>query len=114
MQTVRYVVLHHTAIAEPHFDVMIESHPGGPLLTWRAPHWPIEAPTPFVALGDHRNHYLTYEGEVSNGRGTVSRVAGGSCEVTTPDASQLIVRFNDGQCLNLVIAAGTRWTALPV
>lgn len=86
---VRFVVLHHTGVEEPHFDLMVEvsGREGGGLLTWRvgsspevwgsAEHGEIGA----VRIGDHRAVYLTYEGEISGGRGAVRRVAEGRGEI---------------------------------
>jgi hypothetical protein len=78
----RYVVLHHTGIPPEHFDLLLEP-PGQPLLTWR-----IESPsaswspaTPATRQPDHRPLYMTYEGEVSNNRGRVKRVATGTAKV---------------------------------
>lgn len=76
----RYAVLHHTGHGEPHFDVMVERAPGGPLRTWRVPRWPTEPGDPWTPLPDHRRVYLDYEGPVSEGRGEVRRVAGGTVE----------------------------------
>ncbi|MBV8780188.1 MAG: hypothetical protein JO353_02215 [Phycisphaerae bacterium] len=56
---------------------MIESEPGGLLMTWRSPVWPIERETALTRLADHRRDYLQYEGEISGNRGTVRRVASG-------------------------------------
>ena len=83
----RFAILHHTGIAEPHFDLLFETHPGSDLATWRSPVWPIESPTTATRLKDHRRAYLDYDGEVSRQRGYVERVAGGTCEVEVdPDA----------------------------
>lgn len=80
LPTLRYVVLHHFCVPEPHFDFMIESKPGGPLFTWRCFYVPTEiAVTTAVRLPNHRAIYLDYEGPVSGGRGRVTRVAGGRC-----------------------------------
>jgi hypothetical protein len=73
----RYVVLHHEQIPKPHFDLMFETESGSALATWRCERWPIDAPEPLVKLPDHRNKYLTYEGLVSHGRGSVKRIAAG-------------------------------------
>lgn len=73
----RYVVLHHTGVAQPHYDLMFETRPGPALKTWRSPRWPIEQPTPLEPLADHRADYLTYEGPVSGRRGSVKRVEQG-------------------------------------
>jgi hypothetical protein len=70
----RFVVLHHTKVERPHFDLMFETAPGSDLATWRSPVWPIVASTPVERLADHRRAYLDYQGPVSGGRGEVRRV----------------------------------------
>lgn len=77
----RYVVLHHVGYRHPHFDLMIETAPGSTLMTWRCADWPVVAGDEVVQLADHRRDYLTYEGPVSNNRGDVKRIAGGTCEI---------------------------------
>lgn len=117
----RFVVLHHTGVPDPHFDLMLETTPGSPLATWRCRHWPIDRPGALVRLPDHRRQYLEYEGPVSGGRGEVRRVATGTIELTTcprGDAGAvLLVLFSaDGQLsrLCLVPEAGDRWKAEPM
>jgi hypothetical protein len=73
----RYAILHHTQIPSPHFDLLFQSTPCSPLITWRSPIWPILNPTPLERLADHRPAYLDYEGPVSNNRGEVRRIAAG-------------------------------------
>ncbi len=77
----RYAVLWHGEIPDPHFDILVETHPGSQLATWRSPVWPIEQPTVLKRLKDHRRIYLDYEGDLTERRGRVERVAGGSCTV---------------------------------
>jgi len=78
MEHLRYVVLHHTAVAEPHYDLMFETARGSGLETFRCPVWPPDVGTVVVPLGEHRREYLDYEGPVSGGRGSVMRVAAGT------------------------------------
>jgi hypothetical protein len=48
-------------------------------------------------LADHRRAYLTYEGPVSGGRGAVTRVAEGTCEVQEgPDGFRILGSFGQG------------------
>ena len=82
-----YVVLRHDGVPDPHFDMMFETAPGSDLATWRSPIWPLTAATPLTQLRDHRRAYLKYEGLVSGDRGSVYRIAEGTC---------LIARHNDG------------------
>lgn len=46
-----------------------------------------------MQLPDHRSSYLEYEGPVSGGRGTVSRVESGTYEVLRESADELSVRL---------------------
>ncbi len=78
----RYAVLWHHDVDEPHYDLMFETLPRSDLATWRSVVWPIEAPTEVIRLKDHRRFYLEYEGELTDRRGRVDRVAGGTCEVS--------------------------------
>jgi hypothetical protein len=82
----RYVVLRHEGVTDPHFDLMFESEPAGPLRTWRSPVWPIRERVRVVPLDLHRRAYLDYEGPVSGDRGYVTRVAAGTYDLRTPDA----------------------------
>jgi hypothetical protein len=77
----RYVILHHTSVPAPHYDLMFELFPGGALATWRTPDWPIQSPTLVERLADHRRDYLDYEGPVSNNRGQVARVLAGTLQL---------------------------------
>src|SRR5687768_2217261 len=77
-EKLRYVILHHTGVPEVHYDLMLETAPGSALATFRLPTWPLTKSAPVTSLGDHRREYLEYEGPVSNDRGQVRRVAGGT------------------------------------
>ena len=75
----RFVVLHHTGVGEPHFDLMFEQ--ARSLATWRSP-CPLreiaDQPVPVTHIGDHRLAYLDYEGALSGGRGRVERIERGT------------------------------------
>jgi len=77
------VVLHHTGVEAPHFDLMFERSNGGPLRTFRIGAWPIERDSELSAteLADHRREYLEYQGPVAGNRGEVKRVAAGAADV---------------------------------
>ena len=84
----RYAILRHEpAGGETHFDLMFETAPGSSLATWRSAVWPIDGPTEVTRIKDHRRIYLDYEGEIAGGRGYVTRVAGGGCEVEVGEAN---------------------------
>lgn len=75
----RCVLLRHTLPdGSSHFDWMLEVAPNAPLRTFRLDQ-PPEAPAAFFArsMPDHRHAYLSYEGPVSGGRGSVVRVRTG-------------------------------------
>jgi hypothetical protein len=101
MTPLRYVVLRHERIPQPHYDLMFETAPGSTLATWRSADWPITPTTVFVPLSDHRHEYLEYEGPVSNNRGHVRRVAAGSHVVEQNDEQRVVILFENGQRLLL-------------
>jgi hypothetical protein len=107
----RFVLLHHTAVPDPHFDLMIESAPRGPLLTWRCPHDPFTVPvTPATKIQDHRPAYLTFEGDVSGNRGHVRRVREGDGDLTTaPDGTVTLSPH-----LRLTPTDASTWTIAPL
>ena len=92
----RYVVLHHTGIDNPHYDLMYEFRPGSMLTTRRIPHWPPEAHDQLTPLPKHRREYLDYEGPVSGNRGQVRRVASGTCEVEVDSEQSCLVKLDTG------------------
>lgn len=110
----RYVLLRHECPADyrdgPHWDLMIED--GDALRTWsllslpaawRTPQsktamrklarWPVTA----TELPPHRLAYLEREGEVSGGRGSVSRIARGEFTLTTDEPDRLVVQATSGE-----------------
>jgi hypothetical protein len=99
----RYVVLHHTGIDVPHFDLMVERSAGSPLATWRCAHWPPQEGDSLEPLAEHRREYLDYEGPVSGNRGEVRRVERGRCELTSSQTSGFRVLFESGLILELPI-----------
>jgi hypothetical protein len=92
----RYAILHHTGIAAPHFDLMFETHAGSDLATWRSSTWPIQARTELTRLTDHRRAYLEFEGELTQRRGRVERLAGGTCSVEIGADAVWLVRLLTG------------------
>jgi hypothetical protein len=90
----RFVVLRHDGITEPHFDLMFESELGGALRTWRSAVWPIVDPVCITPLDLHRREYLEYEGPLSNDRGYVTRVAQGTYIVNVLSDNQTEVTLS--------------------
>jgi hypothetical protein len=93
LDALRYVILRHENIAEPHFDLMFEISEGGLLATWRSDVWPIDRPTPLLRLADHRRDYLTYEGPVSGDRGAVRRVESGRLTYRLKSQERLLLQL---------------------
>jgi hypothetical protein len=115
-QPLRYVVLQHTDVDEPHFDLMFETLPGSMLATWRSESWPIERRTALTRLRDHRRLYLEYEGQVSGQRGMVYRVAEGNCEVDVGEGGVWTIRLLTGanpQELVFRQISAEQWEAQP-
>jgi hypothetical protein len=100
-ERLRYVVLRHEGVDPPHFDLMFETGPSSPLSTWRAAEWPLPMMLPLTHLPDHRPWYLTYEGELSNNRGWVRRVAAGTHSIQSDHVILLVTRLEDGTILRL-------------
>lgn len=76
-------LLHTLADGSSHVDLMLATDPrgSGPLMTFRLEGRAAEVRPGESAraehIGDHRPEYLTYEGPLSGGRGTVRRLARG-------------------------------------
>jgi hypothetical protein len=85
----RFVLLHHelptTAAQASHWDLMFDS--GDLLLTYRLIQLPQAGASQLAAtrLPDHRRLYLDYEGDVSGGRGRVTRWAAGEFKALLSD-----------------------------
>ncbi|BBO32155.1 DNA polymerase ligase N-terminal domain-containing protein [Lacipirellula parvula] len=105
----RFVLLYHEcppALGKPsHWDLMLERD--GVLLTWNLLQLPVAwggdaATIEATRIADHRIAYLNYEGPVSGGRGTVTRVDQGEYEVASEDAASLSVRLKGSRCHGIV------------
>ncbi len=109
----QYAVLWHNDIAEPHYDFLIETYPGSDLATWRTPVWPIEQPALLKRLRDHRRIYLTYEGDLTEQRGRVERVAGGNCTVDIGEGALWTIELlNSPTRLMLRRVHGDEWEVI--
>jgi hypothetical protein len=100
--SLRYVVLHHTGVDAPHFDLMFETDPGSRLATWRSPQWPITGRTMTTRIADHRREYLEYEGPLSDNRGHVHRVEAGRFRFDSRTDERWTLTTQSG--LNLTLA----------
>jgi hypothetical protein len=107
----QYVVLEHTVGGKAHFDLLLEVEGQERLRTLQLPQWPLQpgGEAGFTELPAHRRLYLTFDGELSGGRGRVRRVESGLW-TPGPDGS---FRFaaTQGDAITLVIA-GSKVRAL--
>ena len=97
------LLLHTRPDGSSHFDWLID-WPGalqedGLLLTFRLaeflPSLPIAAKLSATRLPDHRRLYLSYEGSISQNRGTVQRVAQGRSQLTQlPDSFRILTLWD--------------------
>ncbi|HEX4055193.1 MAG TPA: hypothetical protein VHX86_13095 [Tepidisphaeraceae bacterium] len=106
MGVLRYVVLHHTGIERPHYDLMVEFESGSALLTWRLPHWPPQQNDEFTPLAKHRRDYLEYEGPVAGDRGSVKRIAAGDHRILESSPTRIIIGLGDGTRIELPLKTG--------
>jgi hypothetical protein len=75
----QFVIQQHCIGITSHFDLMIED--GLALATWQLPELPGRRTLPARRLPPHRLAYLSYQGEVSGGRGSVRPADAGQCQV---------------------------------
>jgi hypothetical protein len=110
--SLRFAILHHTGVPQPHFDLMFETAAGEALATWRSPTWPIVEPVEIERLEDHRRDYLDYQGPISNDRGEVKRVAGGAFHALSQSADRWEIQTDQGLRLTFTRQGDTsHWLA---
>jgi hypothetical protein len=100
----RFVILEHDW-PQRHWDLMLEA--GAVMRTWRlaAPLTP-EADIAASPIGDHRLHYLDYEGPISGNRGSVVRLDSGTFDWQRNDAEVVVVRLAGVRCRGLLEIRG--------
>jgi hypothetical protein len=97
----RFVIHKHTQEGQTHWDLMIEE--GDKLKTWRLENPPEKLAKDFDKLSpgktratpifDHDKKFLTYQGPVNNGKGTVEIVDEGICTIDSCDEHNLKIKF---------------------
>ena len=93
----RFAILYHQCPVDnprsTHWDLLLEEE--GKLRTWAM----ASEPVPGIAidaeqLADHRLEYLTYEGPISNDRGSVTRWDEGSYTLLEDDSERILLLLN--------------------
>jgi hypothetical protein len=109
------LLLHEGGGSGTHYDWLIEGPPGGLLVSFRVSE---RIDTPGFAhfeaqrIADHRPEYLSYEGPVSGGRGTVRRVAEGTLAIEIDSGEHFLARGRLGRVSGAFegqLLAGDRW-----
>ncbi|MDD5135706.1 MAG: DNA polymerase ligase N-terminal domain-containing protein [Phycisphaerae bacterium] len=100
-QKIKQFVIHkHTQEGKTHWDLMIED--GDKLKTWRLENPPeklAKGKTKATPIFDHDKKFLTYQGPVNHGKGTVEIVDEGICTIESDDEHNLKIKF-EGKTLN--------------
>ena len=98
MQSLFVIQLHQTQNGN-HFDLMLEQ--GQSLLTFQMPlplcDFQAGQELSVTRLPDHRKLYLTYEGEISDGRGQVHIVDRGRYQMAEKNANFWVIIFSGQQ-----------------
>ena len=98
-EDLRFVIQKHVLRTDIHWDFMFESGPA--LQTYRldkSPEQTLLNSANAVKIFDHALKYLTYQGPLSNDRGTVSIVESGTYQITHQDSNRIVLNLN-GQIL---------------
>jgi len=86
----RFVIQEHTESKDIHWDLMLET--GGTLQTYRLekpPEKVLREPVNAVKIFDHPLKFLTYEGPVNEGRGSVRIIEASTYEITHQERKQI-------------------------
>ncbi len=78
----KFVIQEHIQKNSRHWDLMLQQ--GDVLATWQIPLPPSQWPGKPVScrkIFDHRLQYLTYEGPLTQNRGSVKIYAAGTCQI---------------------------------
>ena len=109
-----FVIHRHVKGGTPHFDLMIRR--GDALATWSFPRMPGDAEVAGVRLADHRLRYLTFEGDIGQGKGATTVVERGVCNVTHWSDDRIEVVFRGATLTGRYALTGTgdaEWTLAP-
>lgn len=98
----RFALLEHVRGGSIHWDLLVEADPvgSGPLLSWAIDAEPSPGhDLPARPLPDHRRAYLNYEGPISGNRGTVRRVASGTCRIVASEPGRVAIMFDRDEAI---------------
>jgi hypothetical protein len=111
----RYAVLRHEGVDQPHFDLLFETSPGSMLQTWRLPAWPLVQVEEATRIRDHRPAFLAYQGQLTGDRGHVMRVDEGTCTLDAAAQRRLVVHLwpSDQRLLFEQDAGADTWHVRP-
>ncbi|HBG28919.1 MAG: hypothetical protein A2Y10_16570 [Planctomycetes bacterium GWF2_41_51] len=90
----KFVIHKHTRETDVHWDLMIEWP--DVLKTWRLDSPPeklTNEKTKATPIQDHDKKFLTYQGPVNNGTGTVELADEGTCTIESDDGKILKIAF---------------------
>lgn len=96
----KFVIQKHTSTGEVHWDLMLEA--AGVLETYRLSLPPEQLQshsTTAVKIFDHPLKFLTYEGSVNKGKGSVKIAEAGTYQITSQTEDKMELYF-DGRILN--------------
>ena len=105
-----FVIQYHQREPDPHFDIMLLR--GDTLRTFSTVTFPGEGVREVRSLPDHRREYLTYEGEISGGRGTVRIRDRGTFRAEEWSPDRISVRLDGGRLQGRMLLTrieGERW-----
>jgi len=90
----RFVIQEHTRGSEIHWDFMLEG--GKTLRTYRldkAPQQILNSPANAIKIFDHPPKFLTYQGPVNKGRGSVRIVETGTYQIVNHEHSRIELKL---------------------
>ena len=106
----------HSRGGDVHWDLMLLYN--DTLLTWRLENQPEELHcmiTEAIKIADHDLRFLSYEGAVNNGAGTVEMAAKGACRIQLVSEKEIEIEFDSAELagrFKLQSVDGDKWRLL--
>ncbi len=120
MQSLPTVLLHHTTRTGSHYDWLLTDprDPQGKLWTARcelpSEHWLGAGRLALEPIQPHRRVYLTYQGPITGGRGSVQRIDEGTFVPRLWTQSRIVIELNFQHCvaeIEMTRITTDRWQA---